>query len=81
MRSQAKDDIADILLAIYGVPGLYSIGALILFALGNAMQNLISWALLFQIVGVLFIILEIITPIMAGERLLQNLEKKFRKFK
>lgn len=82
MRDQTKKDITEILLAIYKVPGQYAIGAMILFVLWNAMKDITGWAIFFPILAVIFIILEIISPIMAGKRLydktIKNLKKTFK---
>ncbi len=40
MNKQTKEDITEILLAVYGVPGQYVIGAMILWAFWNAMKDM-----------------------------------------
>lgn len=79
MKKQTKQDIVDILLAIYGVPGQYIIGAMILMAFWNAMKDMTGWAIFFPILAFIFIILEVLTPIMAGKRLLEKVKNNFRK--
>ena len=58
MNKQTKEDIVEILLAIYGVPGQYIIGAMILMAFWNAMKDMTNWAIFFPIIAFIFIILE-----------------------
>ncbi len=79
MKSQTREDIVEILLAIYGVPGQYVIGAMILIAFWNAMKNMTGWAIFFPIFAIIFIILEVLTPILAGKRLLEKVKKNFKK--
>jgi len=79
MKKQTKQDVVEILLAIYGVPGQYVMGAMILMAFWNAMKDMTGWAIFFPIFAIIFIILEVLTPIMAGKRLLEKVKKNFRK--
>ena len=80
MNKQTKEDIVEILLAIYGVPGQYIIGAIILMAFWNAMKDMTNWAIFFPIIAFIFIILEVLTPIMAGKRLWEKIKRNFRRF-
>jgi hypothetical protein len=79
MREQTKEDIVEIILAIYKVPGQYAIGAMIFFAFWDAMKDMTGWAILFPIFGVIFISLEILSPIMAGKRLYEKAMKNLKK--
>ena len=82
MNNQTKDDITEIIRAVYKVPGQYAIGAIILFAFWNVMKDKTLLAILFPIFAVVFIILEILSPIMAGKRLydkgVKNIKKLFK---
>lgn len=79
MNKKTKEDIIQILLAIYGIPGQYIIGAMILMAFWEAMKDMTSWAIFFPIFAILFVVLEVLTPIMAGKRLLEKVKKNFKK--
>ncbi len=79
MNKQIKKDIVEILLAMYGVPGQYIIGAMILVAFWNATKNMTNWAIFFLILAFVFIILEILTLLMAGKRIINKIKKNFRK--
>ena len=74
MNKKTKD-ITEILLAFYKVPGQYAIGAMILFVFWNTMKDMTDWSIIFPISAFVFIILEILTPIMAGKRLLNHKKK------
>lgn len=81
MNKQTKEDIIELILTVYKVPGQYIIFAMILFALWKATKDITGWSIFFLIFGLVFIILEIISPIMAGKRLydkaLKNIKKLF----
>jgi len=79
MNKQTKEDITEILLAFYKVPGQYVIGAMILFAFWNEMKDITRWAIFFPILGIVFIILEILSPIMAGKRIYDKALKNLKK--
>ena len=55
-----KEDIAEILLAIYKVPGEFAIASFIAFGFWQAMKDLTNWALLFFLFGIFFAIMEIV---------------------
>jgi len=80
MSKQTKKDIIEIILAFYKIPGQYAIGAMILFALWDSMKDSTVWAIFFPILGVIFIIMEVISPIMAGKRLYDGALKNLKKF-
>ena len=80
MSNQIKEDITEIILAFYKVPGQYAIGAIILFAFWNAMKDITGWAIFFPILAIVFIILEILSPIMAGKRLYDQAIRSIKKF-
>jgi site-specific recombinase len=77
--NQIKEDIIEILMAIYKIPGQYFIAGIILFAFWNGMKDLTNWAIVFLLFGIFFFSLEIISPILAGKRLYENLVKWWRK--
>jgi hypothetical protein len=79
MNKQTEEDITEILLAIYKVPGQYVIGAMILFALYDTTKELTNASIIFPIFAIIFIILEIISPIMAGKRLYKKAVKGIKK--
>jgi len=71
-----KEDITDILFAIYKVPGEFAIGAIIAFAFWNAMKGLTNWSIMLFILGVFLVVLEILTPILAGFRIYKRIFSK-----
>ena len=70
-----KEDIIEILFAVYKVPGEFAIAGIILFAFWNAMKDLTNLAIIFLLFGIFFFALEIISPILAGKRLYKNIFK------
>ena len=70
-----KEDITEILFAIYKIPGEFAIGAIIAFAFWNAMKGLTNWSVILFLLGIFFIILEVLTPILAGVRIYKNIFK------
>lgn len=70
-----KEDIAEILMALYHIPGQYAIGAIILWGFWEAMKNLTNWAFIFPILAIIFIVLEILSPIFAGMRIYKKIVK------
>ncbi len=79
MTNQIKEDIIEIILSIYKIPGQYAIGAMILFALWDAMKDMTGWAIFFLILAIVFIILEVLSPILAGKRIYDQAVKNFKK--
>ncbi|MBW2982630.1 hypothetical protein KY343_07130 [Candidatus Woesearchaeota archaeon] len=77
---QIKEDIIEILMILYKIPGQYFIAGLISFYLWNGMKGLTNWAILFLIFGFLFLALEIISPILVGIRLYGNLVEWWGKY-
>ena len=70
-----KEDITEILFAIYKIPGEFAIGAIIAFAFWNAMKGLTNWSVILFLLGIFFIILEVLTPILAGVRIYKKIFK------
>jgi uncharacterized membrane protein (Fun14 family) len=70
-----KEDITEILFAIYKIPGEFAIGAIIAFALWNAMKDITNWSIILFLLGIFFIILEVLTPILAGVRIYKKIFK------
>lgn len=70
-----KEDIIEILLAVYKVPGEFAIAGIIAFAFWNAMKDLTGWSFIFLILGIFFVILEILSPFLVGLRLYKNIFK------
>ena len=79
MNKKTKEDITEILMAIYKIPGQYFIAGIILFAFWNGMKDLTKWAIIFPLLGIFFFALEIISPILVGKRLYENLVKWWKK--
>ena len=79
MNEKTKEEITEILLALYNVPGQYFIAAAILFAFWHAMKETTNWAILALIFGIMCTALEIITPILAGKRLLEKLSRNIKR--
>ena len=71
-----KEDVSDILMAVYKIPGQYTIGAILAFGFWNALRDLTNWAYVLLILGIFFILLEIISPILAGARIYKRFFKK-----
>ncbi len=71
-----KEDIKDILFAIYKIPGEFAIGAIIAFAFWNAMREITNWSILLFLLGLFLVVLEIFTPILAGVRIYKRIFKK-----
>ena len=71
-----KEDITDILFAIYKIPGEFAIGAIIAFAFWNSMKGLTNWSIILFILGVFLVVLEILTPILAGVRIYKKIFTK-----
>jgi hypothetical protein len=80
MNQQTKEDIIDVLLVLYHVPGQYSIGALTLFYIWLEMKDWNPWANILLFFIFFFLFLEIITPLLAGRRLLNKIKKNINKF-
>jgi uncharacterized membrane protein (Fun14 family) len=70
-----KEDITEILFAIYKIPGEFAIGAIIAFAFWNAMKDITNWSIILFLLGIFFIILEVLTPILAGVRIYKKIFK------
>lgn len=70
-----KGDITEILFAIYKIPGEFAIGAIIAFAFWNAMKDITNWSIILFLLGIFFIILEVLTPILAGVRIYKKIFK------
>ena len=79
MNNQIKNDITEIILEIYQVPGQYTIGAMILLAVWNIMKDKTEFAIILPIVAIVCIILEIVSPIIAGKRLYDQAVKNIKK--
>ena len=81
MNRKTEDDIIELIRVIYKIPGQYLICAIFSFALWNAMKHITPWAVSLLIFGIICIILEILSPIIAGQRLydkaLKNIKKIF----
>lgn len=69
MKKEIKEDITEIIMFFYRIPGQYLIASMILFVFWKGMRDLTNLSLLFFIFGLFFIFLEIISPILAGKRL------------
>lgn len=80
MNKSTKDDITELFIWLYNVPGQYFIFAMIFFALWKTMQ-FTNFSIIFLIFGVFCLIVEIISPILAGKRLylkaLNNIKRFF----
>ena len=61
-----KEEIAEILFAIYRVPGEFAIGSIISFGFWKAMKDLTNWSLVFLLLSIFLIIMEVLTPFIAG---------------
>jgi membrane-bound ClpP family serine protease len=79
MNKRTKKNIVEIILAFYKVPGEYAIGAMILFAIWNVMKDMTGWSIFILIFAIIFIFLEIISPIIAGKRLYDEALKNIKK--
>ena len=77
-----KEDIVEILLAIYQVPGQFFIGGLISIGIGNSFLSFTDWGYLLIVLGIIFLIIEAVSPILAGVKLynkaLKNIKKIFK---
>ena len=77
-----KEDIIEILLTIYQVPGQFFICSLIALGIGNSFLSFTNWGYLLIVLGIIFIIIEAVSPILAGARLynkaLENIKKIFK---
>ncbi|MBS3108466.1 hypothetical protein J4409_01205 [Candidatus Woesearchaeota archaeon] len=78
MNENTKEDVVEVLMAIYKIPGQYFIAGIISFAFWNAMRDLTNWAIIFLLFGVFCFVLEIISPILAGKRLYNKFKGWFK---
>ena len=70
-----KEDVAEILMALYKIPGQYAIGAIVLWGFWKAMKDLTPWTLIFPTLAIFFIILEVLSPILAGIKIYERFKK------
>lgn len=74
-----KEDIIEIILAIYQVPGQYFIGGIISFGIGISFLELTNWGWLLIVFAIFLFALEVISPILAGRRLYEKAVKNLRR--
>jgi len=79
MVQQDKEDIISVLSAIYKIPGEYFIASLVMFAVWKVMKEWNPYAWICLLVGILFLVIEIITPVAAGNRLMNKIIEYFSK--
>lgn len=68
-----KEDIKEILFAIYKIPGEFFIAGLIAWAFWNSMRNLTNFAIIFLFLSIFLFMLEILTPFLAGWRIYKRI--------
>ncbi len=78
MNEETKEQIAEILMAWYKIPGQYFITFLILLEFGETILKLTNWAYIILILSIFFLILEIISPFIAGVKLYNKAIKSIK---
>lgn len=79
MAKQEKEDIISVLAAAYKVPGEYFIASLVLFAVWKVMKEWNPYAWIALLFGIIFLALEVITPVAAGYRIINKIINYFSK--
>ncbi|MFW9881586.1 MAG: hypothetical protein ACFFG0_51630 [Candidatus Thorarchaeota archaeon] len=84
MNNRTKDQIKEILMAIYQIPGEFFIGGAASIGIGQAMLSFTNLGIILILFGIFLFILEIISPIIAGielyEKALKNVKRLFKQF-
>ena len=75
-KGDIKEDIIEILFAIYKIPGEFAIASIISFGFWNAMKELTGWSIFFLLFGIFFAGLELSTPFLAGWDIYKQFFKK-----
>ena len=71
-----KEDIIEMLFVIYKVPGEFAIGAIVVFGIWNTMKDLTNWSIILFLLGIFLLVLEVLTPILAGVRIYKKVFNK-----
>ncbi len=69
MDEDTKEEIIELLMAIYKIPGQWFIGGIILLWIGKSMIEYTNYRITLVFFGVIFIVLEVVSPILAGYEL------------
>jgi hypothetical protein len=78
MDKQTKDDIIELINSYYHIPGEYFTATLVLFGFYVVLKNLTNLSLICLFCGLLFLVMEFLSPIFAGQRLLKKIIKLFQ---
>ena len=77
---ETKNQIIEILMAWYQIPGEFLIGGIVALGIGNSMLSFTKLGLILIILGYFLIILEIVAPFIVGLQLYQKAIKNITKF-
>jgi len=80
MEDETKEQIITIIKSLYQIPGQYFIAGVVSIGIGKAILDFTNWGLVLIILGIIFIALEIISPIIAGVELYEKGVKRLEKF-
>jgi len=82
MDKETKEQIIEVLMSLYQVPGQYFIAGIISLGIGKSMLKFTNWGLILIIFGIICFVLEIISPIFTGIKLykkaIENIKRIFR---
>lgn len=80
--SETKKQIVEILVTIYQIPGEFFIAGIISKEIGKSMLSFTNYGYILIIFGIFCIVMEVISPLIAGIRLyekaIENINKIFR---
>jgi hypothetical protein len=82
MKHDTREQIAEILMAVYQIPGEFFIAGIVLIGIGQAFLEISNLGLILIFFGIFFLVLEAISPIIAGvklyEKAIKNIKKMFK---
>ena len=79
MNKDTKDQLIEVLTEIYQIPGQYFIAGIVLIGIGESMQGLTIGGNILIAFGILFFIIEAVSPIIAGIKLYEKAVKNLKR--
>ncbi|MBU4308648.1 MAG: hypothetical protein KJ566_02550 [Nanoarchaeota archaeon] len=79
MGEKTKEQIIEIIMALYKIPGQYFIAGIIAIGIGESFLEITNGGILLIILGIFFFILEILSPIIAGKELYEKAKDNLKK--
>lgn len=80
MKQETKDQIIEILMTIYQIPGEFFIAGIISIEVGKSMLDFNGFSWILIVFGILCLFLEFISPFIAGFKLYEKAMKNLTKF-